>query len=216
VVFSSNKKGSARAGGFSLHAGPRIAARDRHRLERLCRYAARPPLSHERLAELPDGRICLRLKTPYSDGTTHLLLDPLTLLEKLAALVPPPRANLVTYHGVLAPNAKWRKAIIPRSTDEPTLGPRCGRPSGGDETETPVSRPRRNLLWAELLRRVFALDVLVCPDCGGRRKVLASIHDPDSIRRILLHLGLPTEPPSICPARSPPSGVKDPLPMEPA
>ena len=48
-----------------------------------------------------------------TNGTTHLILSPMKLIEKLAALVPPPRANLVRYHGVLAPNAKDRDKIVP-------------------------------------------------------------------------------------------------------
>ena len=47
--------------------------------------------------------LTFRLKTPWSDGTTHLVLSPLERIEKLAALVPPPRLNLVRYHGILAP-----------------------------------------------------------------------------------------------------------------
>ncbi len=60
--------------------------------------------------------------------------------------------------------------------------------------------------WAELLARVFLVDVLACPHCGGRRKVLAAIHDPGSIRRVLEALGLPAEAPELAPARGPPGG----------
>ena len=63
---------------------------------------------------------------------------------------------------------------------------------------------RRRYPWAELLRRVYEVDVLVCPGCGGRRKVLAAIHDPDSIARVLGALGLGSEVPELAPARGPP------------
>jgi hypothetical protein len=75
------------------------------RLERLCRYAGRPALATERLSLLPDGRLLYRLKRRWRDGTTHMIFEPLKLVEKLAALVRPPRFNLVRYHGVLAPSA---------------------------------------------------------------------------------------------------------------
>jgi hypothetical protein len=65
-------------------------------------------------------------------------------------------------------------------------------------------RPRKRYSWAELLRRVFLLDVLRCPWCGGSRKLLAGIFDADAIHRLLAHLGLPTEPPELAPARAPP------------
>ena len=87
--------------GFSLHAATRIVGRDRRGLERLCRYVARPGLASGRL--LASQRLCFALKTPWSDGASHLLLSPMELLEKLAALVPPPRLHLLRYHGVLAP-----------------------------------------------------------------------------------------------------------------
>ena len=69
------------------------------------RYAARPPIATERLSRLPDGRLLYELRHRWRDGTTHLGFEPLEFLEKLAALVPPPRFNLVRYHGVLAPAA---------------------------------------------------------------------------------------------------------------
>ena len=58
------------------------------------------------------------------------------------------------------------------------------------------------LTWAELLRRVFALDVLTCPHCGGPRRLIALLTDPIVVRRILAHLGHPTEPPRPASARS--------------
>ena len=64
--------------------------------------------------------------------------------------------------------------------------------------------PRKNYSWAELLRRVFLIDVLTCPHCQGPRRLLAAIFDPEATQAILRCLGLPTEPPAIAPARSPP------------
>jgi hypothetical protein len=65
-------------------------------------------------------------------------------------------------------------------------------------------RPRPRYAWAELLRRVYLVDVLSCPNCSARRRLLAFITDRHSIRAILAHLGLPTELPTIAPARAPP------------
>jgi hypothetical protein len=73
---------------------------------------ARPPIATERLFELPDGRILYRLRHRWRDGTTHVVFEPLDLVGRLAALVPPPRANTVRYHGVLAPCAGWRDVVV--------------------------------------------------------------------------------------------------------
>jgi len=59
----------------------------------------------------------------------------------------------------------------------------------------------RNYSWAELMRRVFAVDVLECPKCHGRIRILVAIHPPDAIRKILDCLGLPSRPPPISRAR---------------
>jgi ribosomal protein S27E len=82
--------GAARAGGFSLHGGLDISAREREKLERLCRYVSRPPVASGRLALSASGQVRYTPKTPYRDGTTHIVLEPLDLMARLAALVPPP------------------------------------------------------------------------------------------------------------------------------
>ena len=73
--------------GFSVHAGVSVPARDRLRLERLLRYASRGPISNERLALLPDGRIRHKLKRRWKDGTKAVIYEPMELMERLAALV---------------------------------------------------------------------------------------------------------------------------------
>ena len=102
----------AHVAGFDLHANVDAPAADRHRLEQLCRYLLRPAVAQDRLRLLSDGRVMLTLKTAWADGTRQLLFEPLELLEKLAALIPRPRINLVIYHGVLAPHSSWRARLL--------------------------------------------------------------------------------------------------------
>ena len=198
----------AQYGGFSLHAKVKVAACARQRLEKLCRYVARPPIAQERLSVIGDGRVLYRLKRPYRDGSTHVLFEPMVFLERLAALVPRPRVHLVTYHGVLAPASPDRALVVPEPPAVPE-GPRppCrGEPkedgANGEDRREP--RPRRYYRWAELMQRVFEVDVLLCEHCGGRRRVLTFLTDPPVLRAILEHLGLAADPPSVAPARGPP------------
>jgi hypothetical protein len=85
----------ARLGGFDLHANTSVRAKNRPKLERLCRYLLRPPVAEDRLSFGSDGSVFVRLKTPWRDGTSHIALQPLELLEKLAALIPRPYVNSV-------------------------------------------------------------------------------------------------------------------------
>ena len=175
--------------GFDLHANVWVGLNDRARLEQLCRYVLRPPLAENRLRRLADGRVRLELKRAWSDGTTHLLFEPLEFLEKLAALTPRPEINLVLYHGVLAPHAQWRPDVVAygRADRGRGLDPRSAVAEAG-RARTGSSR---HWTWAALMRRAFDLDVLRCPRCAGRMQLIATIEDPAVIQRILAHLGLP-------------------------
>jgi len=110
------------------------------------------------------------------------------------ALIPRPAVNLLVYHGVLAPRARWRSQVV-----------RYARPGPDGIALTPEATPHPAGLtpawtWAALMRRVFALDVLACPRCGGRLRVIATIQDPAVVRAILAPLGLAPGPASPCPA----------------
>ena len=87
--------------GFSLHAGVAAKANQRDKLERLCRYITRPAISEKRLSLTNQGKVRYELKTPYRDGTTHVIFEPVDCIAKLAALVPKPRVNLTRLCGDL-------------------------------------------------------------------------------------------------------------------
>lgn len=200
----------AAASGFNLHANVDISAGDRDRLERLLRYAARPALAIERLSKMSDGRLKYRLKRPWRDGTTDVLFEPQDFLAKLAALVPAPRVHLTRFHGILAAAAKWRALIIPTPVEEhneqPMTLPSSPPDPLSESAQTSVEAAAsaaiaspRNYTWALLMMRVFALDVLQCQRCGGRLRILAAIHPPETTRKILVHLGLPSRAPPLAP-----------------
>jgi hypothetical protein len=163
--------------------------------------------------------------------------------------VPPPRANMVRYHGILAPCAGWRDAVVrdrvevfqaappspscpsepspatetapaqePRMADQDEAGLSARRPAtpaSEKSTETaaapgaqhrvpgPAPLRERRLPWAQLLRRVFAVDALQCDRCGGRMRILAAIDQPEVTRDILDCLGLSSRAPPLTPACSP-------------
>ena len=85
----------------------------RDKLERLCRYVSRPAVSEKRLALTPNVHVRYELKTPYRNGTTHVIFEPMDFMAKLAALVPNPLVNLTRFHGIFAPNSKHRVQVTP-------------------------------------------------------------------------------------------------------
>jgi Putative transposase len=174
--------GVGKVAGFSLHAGVATKAHERGKLERLCRYIARPAVSEKRLS-LTAHKVRYALKTPYRDGTTHVVFEPLDFIAKLAALVPKPRVNFTRFHGVFAPNSKHRVQVTPAKRGK---GKKTKAPEGSQD-QSPAER-RASMTWAQRLKRVFTIDIETCRECGGAVKVIACIEDPVVIEKILTHL----------------------------
>lgn len=202
-------------GGFSLDGSVRIGAHDRAGLERLLRYCARPPFALHRLRpessriplRSPDARLIYELPRPAHDGRAVVRVSPLELLDRLARLIPPPRVHRHRYHGVFAPNAKWRRHVTRHGRDEvdqpdPGSAPDIDRPVPDACAHGADRGPRRR--WAQLLARVYEVHPLRCPACHGEMRVLAFLTDPGVVRPILQHLRIPEHPPPVAPARGPP------------
>jgi len=206
----------AKANGFSLHAGVNCEGNQRkkvrarrareaalgHKRERLCRYIARPAVAIPRLSLSSTGKVVYTLKTPYRDGTTQVAFDPVDFMARLAALVPKPRVNLTRYHGVLAPNHRWRGWVTPAGRGKEL------KTGANTEPRTPAEC-HAVMTWAQRLKRVFNIDIEVCDRCGGAVKVIACIEDQETIDRILDHLrrkehDTPVRPPLAPPTRAPP------------
>lgn len=198
--------------GFDIHGAVRVPASDREGRDRLLRYCARAPLSLERFAVLPDGRIAYRIKAPRGKQT-HGVVTPLQFLARLCALIPPPVIPLIGLHGVFAPHSAWRMGVVSLSergagtdasttrTEPPALAePQAtAQPAVGTGSKR---QPRTDIDWATLLRRVYDLDALACR-CGGRLRVIAVITEPAVTRAILDSVGLLSQPPPVARARGP-------------
>jgi Putative transposase/Transposase zinc-binding domain len=187
--------------GYNLHANVAVSAQDRAGLERLCRYVLRPPLSQGRIERTleADGRSVVRvgMKRVFRDGTSAIECSPMEFVEKLAALIPPPRANQVIYSGILAGNAALRAEVIPKvptSTEAQQtaraalkLASSAGRRS---------RRAEQALGWAELLQRVFKVDGWQCPHCQKPMSLRTLVPGPTATHtRILTGLEKATGPP---------------------
>jgi len=99
---------------------------------------ARPPVATERLSRRADGTLLYRLKHRWRDGTSQVVFTPQELIEKLAALVPPPRFHLARYHGILGPCASERDRVVPSAGKDREQAP---SPAGNAALDTFSRRP---------------------------------------------------------------------------
>jgi hypothetical protein len=177
-----------------LHAGVACRSNQRKKLERLCRYITRPAIAEQRLSLASNGNVIVALKTPYDDGTSHVVLSPIEFMGRLAALVPKPRVNLTRFHGVFSPRSKLRAHVVP------------GKPDDQSDQDSQSARGKTySMTWAQRLKRVFAIEIEKCEKCGGKVKIIACIEDAEVIEKILKHLGL--DEASQTRNRSPPTGL---------
>jgi len=231
--------------GFSVDASVRISLADRdvpeyfRNLEHLLRYCARPAFALNRLSVVsgtghrPERiRYTLprhkrgnwvgpgRTRKSTRPGASGVIeLTPFEFLDRLAALIPPPRRHRHRYHGVFAPNHPLRQAVtalaignIGKQRDAETGehagvlatagGDCCG--SAGTVDGKSCHHDTSRIAWAKLLARVGEAFPLACPNCGGDIRLISFITDPGPIRKILTHLGEPLDPPHVSPARGPP------------
>ncbi len=153
------------------------------KLERLCRYIARPAISEQRLSMTNAGKVRYELKTPYKDGTTHVFFTPLDFIGKLVGLVPPPRLNLTRFYGVFAPNSNERAQVT--ASQRGKNSPKLAENVEGSDKPYHV----RSMSWAQRLKRVFNIDITVCEACDKTHvKIISCITQPNIIHKILAYL----------------------------
>ena len=184
--------------------------------ETLCKYVLRPPLAQERVLQLENGMVRILLKRPFSDGTTAIDLDPLSLLCRLAASVPPPRTHRVHYSGVLAAAHTWRARVVPpppppppenaATNDDAHCHPHAEAAEAAEAAgdTRPATHRSGYRPWRELLKRTFKIDLEKCAKCGARMVLRALVTAAETVTRFLRRLGEDPDPPPIAPARGPP------------
>jgi hypothetical protein len=160
-------RGHARSNGFDLHAGRVVPAGQRDQLEQVCAYVLRPTVAQDRLSVTADGQVLLRFRQPWRDGTAHLVFDPVEFLGRLAVLIPRPRINLILYHGVLAPRAAWRSAVVPGPAGGAAEAPVADAPLA--DAKEAARRRARGQTWAALMERTFDQPTNYMPRSGDVR-----------------------------------------------
>jgi hypothetical protein len=111
------------------------------------------------------------------------MFTPFDLLERLVAIIPPPRKNQIRYHGFFAPNSNERKEIIATKAVD-----------NHSRADKKIRRPA----FASLMARVFSIDILECPRCQSPMQLISCVQDPKAVRDILRSLKMSTAPPDNC------------------
>jgi hypothetical protein len=150
------------------------------------------------------------------DATKHGM-GGVELIERIVPLIPPVYANLTRFHGVFAPTSRLRAKVVPRPEPPPPCSasssstpppPKPPASSPASTSSSPAVRSSYRLDWAALLKRVFAVDVMVCSRCDGPMKVIAFLEESNVVQGILTHLGLHAEPLPAVNAQAPPTTVE--------
>jgi hypothetical protein len=160
-------------GAFNVDASLAVERGDRENLHRIIDYMLAPAIRDKQLT-LKNGGVLLELKRPRRDGTTHRQYTNDQMLDRLNFLVPPPRANIIRFHGVYGPNSKLRAQVVPT----PPASPEDPDDQPDDNESTDDYRA-----WSELKSHSFPKDMMRCPCCGGRLKLVALRTDRINYRR---------------------------------
>jgi len=163
-----------RHSGFHVFCGEPIAPEDETARENIARYIVRASLSQERLTYLENqGKVVYKTK----DGAVEKEFPALEWLAATCSHIPNPGEHLVRYYGYYSNAARGKRRKQANDTTPVILKPLTGKRDF-----------RRN--WARLIKKVYEVDPLRCPKCGGAMKIIGFIGQPPVIEKILKHLGL--------------------------
>jgi len=166
--------------GFTVFAGPAVAAGNLESLESQARYIARPAMAMDALRQRGDGTFAMETPRDPRSGATLVVLDPLEWIHRITAHIPDAGQHTRRSYGAYSNRARSTAAA---AQDESWLAAHA-RSGGGDAD---FARETRRS-WARLLRKIFEVDPLLCA-CGAEMKIVAIITQPRIVDRILRHLG---------------------------
>ena len=185
--------------GFHAHAGVWVSEDDGAFTRRLARYCARNPVALERLTyDAAAKQVTYRSDKAEGPTAGADTVDPLEFLARVLAHIPDKGQVTTRYYGWYANRPRGMRRRLAERAEGTALVPVVpARPLAATEA-------RRR--WAELLRRIYEVDPLACPACGGVMRIIAVITDGAVIDRLLTHLrNRPTASAGIAGARSPPA-----------
>jgi hypothetical protein len=188
--------------GFNVNASVRIVADDATGRENLARYLIRAPFSMNKIRyDTIAQTVIYKTKMVEGPNRNFEIFDPLDFLAAVTSHIPNRGEHLVRYYGYYSSVQRGRRRRQGR--EKLPLGP----PPLSDDT---APKKAARATWARFIKKVFAADPLVCPDCGGAMRIIAFIEDPRVVRAILVNLLLCDEarPPPVTPGAAPRAPVE--------
>ena len=189
--------------GFSVVVGRQPGAHETRRIEEVGRYLARAPVPQDLPEVILGGQVLIPTPPDPRTGATEIVLDPLEFIHRVAMQIPGRGQHLVRYYGAYScrgrraharmdeeqenENRDDASAARPQGQAEDPAQADCQPDSESEHAESDFLRSRRRS-WARMIRRIFEVDPLLCPDCGGQMKVIAVLTDPEVVDRILRHI----------------------------
>jgi ribosomal protein S27E len=187
--------------GFSVYKGSSIHRNDSHSLEHLCQYIIRNTFSEDKMTYNP-GSATVLYKSRHN-VKTHRNFELFTAADFIAALtqhIPDKSFQLVRYYGWYSNKKRGmrkKQALAARQEDSNHQDAAVTVLDVADYA--PQRIPSKK--WRELIKKIWEVDPLLCPNCGAEMKIVALIDDEATIEKILRHLRLWEER---APARAPP------------
>ncbi len=176
---------SWRRSGFSVHNRVYAHPGDGRDFEALVRYMMRSPVSLTRLRFTPGAKdvIYARKGGPdAAEAAENERVDAEEFVARVLVQIPDPRRHVVRYYGAYSNRARGQR----RKAEGQLEG------NGSGEAEEPVPPPPQRAAlrrrWANLIRRVYEVDPLVCPRCGAEMRIIGFITEPSLVKRILDHI----------------------------
>ncbi|MDX2438075.1 MAG: transposase [Acidobacteriota bacterium] len=178
--------------GFSVHNRVTVEPEDQPAVERLARYIMRPPISLERMVWDGVGEVRYRRKRGHeSPGLEEREVETFDKLEFLARVImhiPAPRRHLIRFYGWYSNVSRGKRRLRGEAAGSACPSGEGQAPSGrAKKDQGPDTRALRRS-WAQLIKRIYEIDPLVCPSCGGEMKVVAFIIDHAVVDKILTNL----------------------------
>jgi hypothetical protein len=191
--------------GFNIHCSSPVSYSDVNAIERLARYIVRAPISQERLKYIPDNKSDNGSGNAVYEGKTTYKIETFSAIDFLARLtthIPNKREQTVRYYGYYSNKsrgmrAKAEAALLETDAASATADNSLTTTDSTsdnivhiNDNHSTLTRKRFKKNWARLIQKVYDVDPLACPKCGGKMRIIAFIEEQNVIKKILLHLNL--------------------------